>query len=73
MKRARRRRRRRYPRMLSNITAYFQEPTGVRPAGVPPTKETALKYRHSKKEGEVSLGAKVKSKVLLFRDIMAIC
>jgi hypothetical protein len=35
--------RKRYPRTLSNITAYFQTPTGVRPAGVPPAKETALK------------------------------
>jgi len=53
MKRARRR----YPRTLSNITAYFQLPTGERPEGVPPAKERELKYRHSKKEGEVSLEA----------------
>ena len=33
----------------------------------------ALKYVHSQKEGEVSLDSKVKSKVLLFREIMAIC
>jgi len=51
--------RRRYPRTLSNITAYFQTPTGERPTGVPPARETALKYRHSQKEGKVPLGEKV--------------
>jgi len=69
MKRARKR----YPRTLSNITAYFQTPNGERPTGVLPVREMALKYRHSQKEGDVSLGAKVKSRVLLFRDITAIC
>jgi len=38
MKRARRR----YPRTLSNITAYFQLQPGKRPTGVPPAKERAL-------------------------------
>jgi len=65
--------RRRYPRTLSAMTAYFQPPIGARPKGVPPTKERALKYRHSQKEGEISLDMKVKSRVLLFREIMAIC
>jgi hypothetical protein len=49
MKRARKR----YPRTLSNITAYFQPPTGERPTGVLPVREMALKYRHTLKEGEV--------------------
>lgn len=69
MKRARKR----YPSTLSNITAYFQPPTGEKPAGVPPAKERALKYRHSQKEGEVPADAEEKSMVLLFGALMVIC
>jgi len=64
--------RKRYPRTLSNMTAYFHAPTVEWPTGVPPIKERALKYRHSQKVGEVLEVADKKSKVLLFRAVMVI-